>query len=125
MTYICKDDLEIEKSLKVLEQLSFLEEGAKDKVQVTSILIDYVEETIEEDSKNKVINKVCEFYNQFLKMLFEVNGSVGYKVEVKTILPLKPEKIEKSTEATTPSRKPRKGMSRFVNTLRDNIKSVI
>ena len=125
MTYICKDDLEIEKSLKVLEQLSFLEEGAKDKVQVTSILIDYVEETIEEDSKNKVINKVCEFYNQFLKMLFEVNGSVGYKVEVKTILPLKPEKIEKSTEATTPSRKPRNKMSRFVNTLRDNIKSVI
>ena len=31
------------------------------------------------------MNIVCEFYIEFLQMLYEVNAAVGYSVKVKTV----------------------------------------
>ena len=72
------DEEGIEKSLKTLEKLSFLEEGLENKVQLTSILIDYMQQSFDQESKQIFMEKVCEYYFEFLNELFKVNGAVDF-----------------------------------------------
>ena len=71
-------DKEIKEGIKSFKDLNFLCRS-KEKVLLTNYLIEYVSETLEMDSKKEIFQKICKFYSEFLKTLYEFNGATEWK----------------------------------------------
>ena len=40
------------------------------------VMVEYVSETLDLDSKKAMFSKICVFYTEFLKALYQQNGAV-------------------------------------------------
>ena len=62
---------------------------SKGKILLTNYLIEFVSDTYEIDSKKELFTKICNFYTEFLKTLYEYNDAVEWN---KPKEPMKPDK---------------------------------
>ena len=71
---------EVEKSIENLENINFLETGGE-KIALNAFLMNYVQETIDDDSKWKLMNTIAEFYGNRLMDMYKINSAVDYDLK--------------------------------------------
>ena len=71
---------EVEKSIENLQNINFLEIGGE-KITLNAFLMNYVQETIDDDSKWKLMNTIAEFYGNRLMDMYKINAAVDYDLK--------------------------------------------
>ena len=61
---------DVEEGIQSFENLNFLSDDSNDKIALTNYLVEYVSETLDENSKKEMFTKICVFYTEFLKTLY-------------------------------------------------------
>ena len=46
-----------------------------EKISLTPYLVEYAQKSIAKDSQQKIMDKICEFYTDFLQNLYKVNSA--------------------------------------------------
>ena len=72
---ICPHQQDVEDSVEFFRDLNFLSKS-KDKILLTNHLIEFVSDTYEIDSKKELFTKICKFYTDFLRTLYEYNDAI-------------------------------------------------
>ena len=74
------DSSEVEKSIENLENINFLEPSTE-KIALNAFLMNFVQETIDDDSKWKLMNIIADFYSQRLLDVYKINAAVDYDLK--------------------------------------------
>ena len=74
MIKVWQSSLDLDSCLGILENMNLLERS-HEKLVLTPILIDYVSVNIENESKEKLIYTISEYYMELLKQFYEVNST--------------------------------------------------
>ena len=61
---------DVEEGVQSFENLNFLSDDSNEKIALTNYLVEYVSETLDENSKKEMFTKICVFYTEFLKTLY-------------------------------------------------------
>ena len=71
---------EVEKSIQVLEKMNFLEPGV-DKITLNAFLMNFVQETIDDESRSRLMHIIADFYGQRLGDVYKINAAVDYDLK--------------------------------------------
>ena len=70
----------VDKAIKNLQTLSLLE-TAGEKIALNAFMIDFVQETIDDESKYNLVDKIAEFYALRLHDLYKINSAIDYDLK--------------------------------------------
>ena len=71
---------EVEKCIEYLENINFIEPSTE-KIALNAFLTNFVQETIDDDSKWKLMNIIADFYGQRLLDVYKINAAVDYDLK--------------------------------------------
>ena len=81
MIKVWQAQIDLDSCLSILENMNLLDNNA-DKIVLTPIMIDYINENIESCSKGKLISTISEYYEKLLTKFYRVNSKLSINDDV-------------------------------------------